>query len=62
MGTPIKLQFVQGTGRISVFHLIRLKFLPLCYVADFLRVKKRGVCSFCRMDRESVSDRILPSI
>jgi len=62
MGTSIKLQVVQGTGRISAFLLIRLKFLPLCYVADFLRVKKLGVCSFCRMDTESVSDRILPTI
>jgi hypothetical protein len=55
MGTPIKLQVVQRTDRISASLLIRLKFLPLCYVVDFLRVKKRGVCYFFRMNTEILS-------
>ena len=62
MGTPIKLQVVPGTARISAFLLIRLMLLPLYYVVDFLPVKKTGVCSFFRMDRESISDRILSNI
>lgn len=40
MGTPIKLLVVQRTGRIYAFLLIRLKFLPLCYIADFFESRK----------------------
>jgi len=61
MGTPIKLQVVKGTGRISAFLLIRLKFLLYAMLRIFFESRKEASALFVQWIGRVCSNRILPT-